>query len=346
MTTLFPNFPTSGKNAKVSMNTSDGAALNLEAMAIQAAKTYRGKLYANTIYQLGAGKTLINMRPEEQPVVNIDGILQGLNITPTTVVNEVQTSAGIIEVDGTQVPVDADTSITLTRPAASKWAWCAIHVSEAGAVTATKGTDTSDDAESSLLNTYGSSAGQRPLIGVDQILVGFVKLFSDTAALVSSAAISYTDREDGGIDYQILPNIGGVKLQAALVKCHTGGIGRAVKFTGKYLDSALSEIPTAKGFTVTAQTSQLNEETFANNYSSTTTGGFTFSYEQLAADTKALNNVWNRESHCAMRLEWPNGFYLQFVGSLAPNFNVGAAAMNSISVSGSCGDFPARSDEA
>lgn len=346
MTTLFPISPSAGKNAKVYMNTGDGTLLTMQAMTLQATKTYRGKLYTNQIYLLGSGKTLINMRPEVQPDIDIDGILQGLDILPVVGdQNTVQTTAGIIEVDGAQVSVPADADIELTRPAASRWAWYAIHVSEAGAVTATKGTDTGDDQESSLLNTYGSSAGQRPLIGVDQLLIGWVKLFSNVAADVAATAISYTDREEGGIDFQILPNIGGVKLNGALVKCHTGAIGREVKFTGRYLDGVLAEIPTAKSFSLTAQTSQLNEETFANNYGSTTTGGFNFAYEQLAADTKAINNVWNRESHCAVKLMWPNGFFMQFVGSISPNLNVNATAMSNISVSGSCGDFPARSDE-
>ena len=327
------------------MNTSDGTLLTLQAMTLQALKTYRGKAYANLIYLLGSGKTLINMRPEVQPAISINGILQGLIISVAAGNNKVQVSASVIEVDGVQVAVAADDDITLTRPATNKWAWYAIHVTEAGVVGATKGTDTGDANESSLLNTYGSGAGQRPFIAVDQLLIGFVKLFSDTDAPVSATAISYTDREEGGIDYQILPNIGGVKLNSALVKCHTGGIGREVKFTGRYLDAVLGEIPTAKSFTVTAQTSQMNEETFANNYGSSTTGGFTFSYEQLAADTKAINNVWNRESHCAVRLQWPNGFYLQSVGTISPNLNVNATAMSNISVSGSFGDFPARSDE-
>jgi len=341
--TLFPNFPTSGKNAKVLMNTSDGAALNLEAMTLQATKTYRGKLYTGTIYLLGTGKTLINMRPEKQPVINIDGILAGLDITPGAA-DKVSASAGIIEVDGVQASVAANTAVALTIVTAAETVqWNAIIVDKATQViSAVAGTPVA--SATGVNDTYGTAAGNRPLIATDKLLVGWAEV--GATGVLAASAISLTDREDGGIDYQILPNIGGVKIQSALVKCHAGAIGRAVKFSGNYLDSVMAEIPTAKSFTVTAQTSQLNDETFTNNYSSTTTGGFTFSYEQLAADTKALNNAWNRESHCAMRLQWPGGFFMQFVGSLAPNFNVGAAAMNSISVSGSCGDFPARSDEA
>jgi len=345
MGTLFPNFPTSGAGAKIFMNTNDGTALNLEAMTLQASKAYRGKQYINQIYQLAAGQTLINMRPDQQPVINIAGILQGLDILPATGNNTIQTTAGIIEVDGAQVAVEADASTVLTRPAASKWAWYAIHVTHAGAVAATKGTDTGDANESSLLATYGNSAGQRPLIAVDQLLIGFVKLFGDTDAAVAASAIKYYDREDGGIDYQILPNMGGVKLNAALVKCHTGGIGRAVKFTGRYYDDVMAEIPTAKEFNMTPQTAQANEQTFGNNYGSSTVSGFTFGYSQLAADTKALNNVYHREGHCAIRQQYPNGFYFQSSGTIAPTFNVNATGMNAISVTGTCADFPARSDE-
>lgn len=339
---LFPSYPTSGAGAKVFMNTNAGTLLNLESMTLQASKMYLGKLYENLIYQLGEGKTMLNMDPEEQPVINIDGILAGMDITPG-VADKVSVTAGIIEVDGEQIAVPANTAVDLTIVSAAETVrWNAIIVDEATqAITAVAGTAVA--AETGLNDTYGTAAGNKPLIGTDKLLVGFVEV--GTTGVVAASKIKYYDREEGGIDYQILPNIGGVRLNNALVKCHTGGIGRQVKFTGRYYDDVMAEIPTAKDFSLTPVTNQTSEQTFNNSYGSTTVSGFNFAYNQLAADSKALNNVYHRRGHCAIREQYPNGFFFQTSGTIAPTFNVNATGMNAISVTGSCADFPARSDE-
>lgn len=340
---LFPNTPGSGKGSKVFISNSDGALLSAVAMTKQATYEYKGKFYTNLVYLLGEGKTLINIRAEMQPVISIDGILQGLEISAGAA-DKAAVSAGVDEVSGVQGAVAANAAVALTRPAADKICWNAIIVTKStGVITAVKGADAADALPASLLLTYGTGAGQKPLIPVDSLLIGCVKLIDDGAAVITDSDIDYTDREDGGVDFQILPNIGGLKLQAALPVIHTGALAREVKFTGRYLDSALAEIPTAKGFTLSGSANTQSEETFGNAYSASSPGATSFTFEQLASDRKVFDAKVKREGFAAVRLQLPNGFYWQSVGSVTPSLTVNPTAFTSISVSGSCADEPATS---
>lgn len=337
----FPSFPTSGKNSKVLISSNDGLQLSLFPMTKQALYNYRGEDYVDQVYLLGTGKTLLNMRPAVQPQINVDGILQGLVISPSSTNDKIQVSSGIIDVDGVATAVSANTAVSVSRPANEKWAWNAVVVTKSTqAISCVKGTDA--DSENALLDTYGTGAGQRPLIDVGDLLIGWFKIYDDGAGVIASSAINYLDRETGGVSYQILPNIGGVKLQNALKPIHTGAIGRVVKFTGYYLDDVLSEIGTAKSWSLTAQTNQISDNTFGSSYGETEISGFNFSFEQLAADRTVVDAAWYRQGHCAVRLQMPNGFYWQSAATVAPTINSAVGSMINISVSGSCGDFPAE----
>lgn len=340
--TGFPTFPMSGKNSKVLISSGDGALLTLSPMTKQAAYSHKGEILTNQVYLLGTGKTLINMRPYLAPSVAIDGILQGMDIAPGAA-DKVSVSAGLIEVDGVQTAVPANTAVALTIvSAASTIQWNAIVVDTgAQTISAVAGTPIADTE--TLLDTFGDAAGQRPLIPLDQLLVGWVQV--GTTGVIPAASINYFERENGGVDYEMLPNVGGVKLQAALTELHSATIGgtpssRAVKFTGRYLDNVMAQIGTAKSWSLTASSTQINEETFGSSYGSSEISGFTFSFDQLAADRKVIDAAWFKQGHCAVRLMMPNGFYWQSVATVVPTVNNSTGAMISISVSGSCGDFP------
>lgn len=337
----FPTFPTSGKNSKVLISNGDGALLTLASMTKQASYSHKGETLTDLVYLLGTGKTLINVRPAIMPTIAIDGILQGLDISPSATDDKCAVSAGVIEVDGTEVTVAVNAAVALSRPANEKWAWNGVHVNKSTQViSVTKGTDTATDSEAALLDTYGTSAGQRPLIATTELLIGWIKLRDDGAAVIVGSDIDYQDKEYGGIDYQLLPNIGGIKLQTPLIALHTGAVTRTVKFTGYYLDNVLSEIGTAKSWNLAAQSNQITDSTFGGAYSSTEVSGFNFSFEQLAADRKVIDATWYRQGHCAVRLQMPNGFYWQSVATITPTVNSAVGSMINISVSGSCGDFP------
>jgi hypothetical protein len=342
----FPTIPTSGKNSKIEISFADGIQLNLETMTKNAAYTYRGESYANRIYTLGTGKTLINVRPALQPNADIDGILSGLELSVAAAADQIAVSAGTIEVDGTTYAVSADAALALTVAGASKFRWNAITVVKSTrALAVVAGTETAGNDKAECLNTYGDSAGQRPLIPVGNLLIGWT-IVGPTTYTVVPTDIDYQDREFGGIDYQILPNIGGVLLQSALQTVHSattiGGtpIARVVKFSGYYLDTVMAVIGTAKSFTLTPSTTDVSDETFSGGYGQTEIGSWTVSFEQLLADPKVMNAALNRQGHCAIRLLVPNGYGWQSVATVAPTVSSQVGSMININVSGSLGDAP------
>jgi len=337
----FPTSPTTGKNAKVLINSNDGAYEASTAMTVQTTYTYKGVSYANRVYLWGSGKTLINMRPAIEPRIDIDGIIDGIVCTVTASNDEVQTSAGTILVDNVVTTVAADTSIAVTRPAAGEGAWVAIHVHKGTqAVTATKGTDTSGSAgKGGLLTTYGTSAGQRPLIATTDLLIALIQLDNGAKPVTSSEIFSY-DRQTADVDAQVLPNIGGVLLPTALPALHVGPTRQPVKITGYYLDNALAEIGTAKSWNLNPSTNEVSDTTFSRGISITEVSSWAFTFEQLATDPKAKNAIIDRQGYGAVRLQYPNGGYWQGACTLVPSFAVAPGALNSISVSGSLLDDP------
>lgn len=342
----FPKSPATGKNGKVLVNSSDGQLLNLTAMTKQASYVYNGKTYANQIYLLGTGKTLINMRPEKEPEIFIAGIVDGLEVAGTASNDEVAVSAGTILNDsGTSVTVAADASVAVTRPAVTEGAWVAISVNKStGAFTATKGTDTaSGTGIAALLDTYGSAAGERPLIPVADLLVALLKLTNGAAPVVVTEIFS-DDREEANVDAEVLPNIGGARLSQALVALHVGALSRPVTFTGYYLDNVMSEISTAKGFSFSPSTNDVTDSTMFRNISISEVSGWSFSFDQLMTDAKAWNNVKVREGYGAVRLQTSNGHYWQGVATMSPSFTSATGALNSIAVAGSFLDAPEEGD--
>lgn len=342
MARIFPNFPTSGKNSAVFVSTSDGPLLTLEEMELQASYPVRGEAMVNRVYLLGTGRTLINVRPAEQPDIIIDGVLQGFDAVPGTLADTIDVEAGLIEVDGVETPVDADT-VTVDRPAPEKWAWNLVSVNKStGVLTVTKGTDTATDDVTELLNTYGANAGQKPLIPVADLLLLAIRVYSNASAAIAPVHIRQDDREFGAVDYELLPNVGGVLIQSALVPCHVGSEARDVKFTGRFLDNVLARIGTAKSFSITSQTSETTNQTFTTGYAETEISSWGLSFEQLATDEKILDAAFDRQGHCAVRLLLPNGRGVQGVATVAPTINSQVGSMVNISVSGSFGDRPEK----
>lgn len=338
----FPVSPSTGKGGKVFVNAGDGVYLSGTAMTKQASHTYKGETYTDRIYTLGAGKTLINMRPAKEPSLVIDGIVSEVTISGTGSNDEVSTSAFDYMYNGTRMTASADSSVSVSRPAATQGAWVAIHVKKSdGSISATKGTDTSDAGGiTGLLDTYGTGAGQRPLIATTELLIGWLKL-TNGAAAVASTEIFYNDQERyDTLAWTWLPNIGGVMLNAALVALHTGDVARDVKFTGYYLDDSFTQIGTAKDWSLTPSVNTVSETTMGGSASQSEIGGWTFSFAQLACDEIVKNAMLNRQGMLAVRLMYPNGGYWQGVGSGAGSFKCAAGAFNSIDVSGSLADDP------
>jgi hypothetical protein len=321
----FPRTGATGKNSKVYLNTGDGQLISLEEMTKQASYTYNGEAYTDQVYLLGTGMTLINMRAEKEPNVYVAGIVDGMEVTGTSTIEDVAVSAGtLIDADGTSVSVAADASLTVTRPAASEFAWVAISVNmSTGAFTATKGTDTTTADIDDLLATYGTGAGQRPYIPTTDLLVSLLKLDS-TSGVVVSSDIKYYDREYDSVEAFVLPNIGGALLSEALVACHTGGVARTVKFTGYYLDNVMALVGTAKSWGITPSANEVTESTFFQNMAASEIGGYGFTFEQLMTDNKAWENTVSRQGYGAIKLEVSNGHSWQSAATMVATLNSAA----------------------
>lgn len=335
-----PTIPQTGKNAKVSLSFNDGAQATALALIKQAAYNYNGESFANRVYLLGSGK-MINSRPAANPQVFIDGILDGIDVS-STVSNEVATTAGSILVNNETVAVPADTSVAIVRPASTQAAWFAITCDKAtGAIDIVAGTDTTaGTGKAGLLTTYGSGAGQKPLIATDKLLVCYLKLDS-TAGVITSDEIEYTDREWASLSYRLIPSIGGVIIAQALVSLHTGGVARDVKFTGKYWEStALAQIGDAQQWSVTPNTSTVSAVTFSGGPSESQIDNWSFTFNQLFTDAKALDAIYNRQGYAAVKLELASGQYFLFVGSFAGGITVEPGSFIVQQLSGSIQDRP------
>ena len=340
----FPTTPTTGKGGKVLIPMSDGVLLNAVAMTKQASYSYKGKTIANRMYLLGTGKTLINRRPDiDVPaVVNIDCIFSGLLIQAHADVEKLQTTAGEIVYDGTLTAVAADASVSFSRPASGEGAWLAVHVKKSdGSVSVTKGTDTSGTAGvGGLLTTWGSSAGQKPLIPTTDLLIGMIPIDS-TSAVLDESDVSYDDRETP-VAGQMCPNIGGYLVNEGmeLLECHVGALAREVKFSGYYLDTVLTQVNSAKGWSVTPSATNVTENTLGNEYSQSEISGWAFTFEALADNPYILDIMLNRQGFCAARLVYPNGGYFQGAATITATFNNQTGQFNNVPVSGSFLDQP------
>ncbi len=335
-----PTIPQTGKNAKVSLSFNDGTQATALALTKQASYNYNGESFANRVYLLGAGK-MINSRPAANPQAFIDGILDGIDVS-STVSNEIATSAGSILVDNATVAVDADASTSIVRPASTQAAWFAIVVDKStGEITAVAGTDTTaGTGKTGLVDTYGTGAGQKPLIATDKLLVCYLKLDS-TAGVITSDEIEYTDREWASISYRLVPSIGGVVISEALKPLHVGGVARDVKFTGKYWEStALAVVGDAQQWSVTPNTSTVSAVTFSGGPSESQIDNWAFTFNQLFTDAKALDAIYNRQGYAAIKLELASGQYFLFVGSFAGGITVEPGSFIVQQLSGSIQDRP------
>ena len=338
----FPVSPSTGKGGKVFVNAGDGVYLSGTAMTKQASYTYKGEVYANRIYLLGSGKTLINMRPAKEPALVIDGIVSEVTISGNGSNDEIATSAFDYMNGGVRATAAADASVAVSRPAAGEGAWIGVSVKKSdGSITITKGTDTTGSAGiGGLLDTYGAGAGQRPLIPTTDLLIGWLKLGNGAAPVASTEVFYYDQERYDTLAWTWLPNIGGVMLNAALVACHAGPVARTVSFTGYYLDDSFTQIGTAKEWSLNPSINTVSETTMGGSASHSEIGGWTFSFAQLACDELVKNAMLNRQGMLAVRLQYPNGGYWQGVGSGAGSFKCAAGSFNSIDVSGSLADDP------
>ena len=356
---ISPTKPTSGKYSQVLVSTNDGIPFTKSTLTKQATYTYRGRTYANQIYLLGTGKTLLNVHPDHEPEIFIDGVQSGLEITPGTAVGTLDIALGTIEVAGeiesvaaaaAHAIVDVADPVSSADTTASFYKYVSVYVDNidtAPAVASLAQAGTGVSATAALTGNFGTGVGDAPLIPADALLLAVVIIqrnAGDTAfELISADNIDNSDREMAGTGFMILPNLGGVHLtDGALVVCHTGTLPRPVKMTGKYLDNSLSLISTAKQWEFTPSQNSLSEETFSASFAQTEMGSWTFTFEQLAADDKIIDAMLKRGGHFGLRVLYPNGRGYQSVATGSAPMRAAVGEMLPRNVSGSLGDEPAE----
>jgi hypothetical protein len=252
-----------GKHGQIWVPMNDGIVVSNATLTKQASYTIAGTAYADRVY--------INTNSHwnrNQPIsVTIQGIVGEASVTPTGVNNEVQTTAAISyykdDTSGLQTAA-IDSSITVTRPAGAVAKWNLIVLNTGtGAISAVAGTDSAD---TTFLETFGSGAGQIPLVAVNEIVIAAVKLTSASAAPVTASEVVYTlstgkvlqERSDIP-SYEILPMEGGVILSESLNACHTGAIPRLIYASFTSQKSSLQPIAhtTKWGLNVSSNTIDL-----------------------------------------------------------------------------------------
>ena len=345
-----PTQPITGKNSKVYISTNDGTQLTLEEMTVQASKRYRGRIYEKQIYLLGEGKTLINTDPEFQPEIVVDGILSGGELSVGSAVETIDVSSLIIEVDGEEKSVSAGTVAVAGVASSDNYQYAAIVVEDIDttpALAAVVQTGEGVESASSLTGDFGTGVGDIPYIPTNAILLGVVigqMNAGGTAFLAFEAAnIDTSNREMAGVGYQLLPNLGGALLtDGELLEAHTAGVARPVKFTGRYLDDSLSLIGTAKSWSMTPSANTISEDTFNASYNETEMGGWTFQFEQLATDDKAIDAMLERGGKFAIRALYANNKGFQSVATGSTPLESAVGSMLPLTISGSLADMPEK----
>ncbi len=221
-----------GDWGQIKLPLNDGAQVTNVALTASASKTIQGTTYTDRFV---GHPTLTHWNKGKGFTLRLQGVVGEATVRPTASNNEVQTTAAIsyYKDNGSLCTAAIDASVTVTRPAGAVAKWNLIVLDLAtGAISAVTGTDATDGT---FLNTWGTSAGQLPLVGTDKLIIAAVKLSSSAAAVVLDSEIVYYDglgnllqeRSDMPA-YDEFPMEGGILLRSALLKCHTGGVARNV----------------------------------------------------------------------------------------------------------------------
>lgn len=171
--------------------------------------------------------SLWSQRSGFAPVVRPNGLISGGACTGTATNNQVAVAALSCNLNGVVTSV-ASGNVTITRPAGAVSKVNSITVNAAGALAVVAGTDGATTAFSETR----AAAGGPPLIPVDSIEIGQVRVTSNTAAVITAAQIFavpglHVERADGPL-FDINYGTGSVVFQSALPLIHTGSVPKAV----------------------------------------------------------------------------------------------------------------------
>ena len=246
------------------------------------------------------GETYISPIEDYEPDVRLDGVVNGLILTPSATADAVDYSAGQVYVKGDLVTVTAGTVASLSRPAVDgNVIQNAIMVDENGTVTAVAG------AEGATSNVRGAVGGP-PYLPHDKVLLGYVILSYVAAtggAVVTSNEVDTASKERADIPgYKILyhdgqdernpngSNEGCIEFTSALALIHnslddaTGATGTAVtrNVYASWRSPVFEEIPDCKDVSKDETLATINTMAYGDTYEekavSTPSWSASFSY--------------------------------------------------------------------
>lgn len=225
-----------------------------------------------------SGAELWSRRSGYEPVVRPDGLINGGAITPAASGsnNVVDVAALTAYVTGVDVAAAAETGLTCARAITDPFIVYSITVDSTGVISALAGTE-----GTSFSNTRGNAGGP-PLIPVDEIEIGQVRLSSTTSAPIEASEIFqvpgvHQERYDSPI-YDINYRRGEVVFAANLPLIHVGGVPKNVY--ASYAEPIFTDVPLGSDY-VPAETShstsstQVYGKTIASVSSTLNQGSFT-----------------------------------------------------------------------
>lgn len=191
-----------------------------------------------------------------EPDVRPNGVVTGSNlISPGASADEVAVAAFTCYIGGVEIDVSADAAVSVTRPSADGRI-TSITVDDLGAISETPGTD------GTAVETRGAAGGP-PLIPVDEVEIGQVRMTSTGAAVFTAAEIfqdvgthvetyDYPAFEVDNIGEGRLATVAAkknafVEFAAALPEIHTGPVAKEVYV--KYYTPTLTALSKTVDFT-------------------------------------------------------------------------------------------------
>lgn len=183
----------------------------------------------------------------KEPVVRPNGLLTGGVITPAASGSDdvVDVSAGTAYVSGVLVSVPAATDLSLTRAVSTDTHIINSIVIQSGSYVVVAGTD-----HASAFSATRDADGGPPLIGVNDVEVGQVRMTSFTAAAIDDDEIyqvpgTHQERSDYPVWDEDWAD-GEITFASALPLIHTGAVAR--KVFASYYTPIYSEVPNASDF--------------------------------------------------------------------------------------------------
>lgn len=275
------------------MATAENAKLQYEAgqsvTAMTALTTSDGVNYTS-------GASLWSRRSGFAPVVRPNGLLTGGAVTPNASNNVVNVAALTLNLNGTATSVSAGTLTASRGSGSDTHRITSLTVNSSGALAAVAGT-----AGTAFSETRGAAGGP-PLIPVDSVEIGQVRLSSISAAAVTAGEIFtvvglHVERADFPA-YTINYASGSVVFVDTNPSIHTGPAPK--KTFASYAGPIFGDVPKASDFvppenTYAVSSSQIYGQTLGSTTATLGQGGFTCYLEDGVNDAIVAQkgqNLW------------------------------------------------------